>query len=193
MKKSLILFLILFFFLNQPLESLEIKNVAKINNKVITNLDLYYGIKLIEIFNKRIINKSESRVILNQLIELEIKESETSLYNIDYNEDVIIAETNKRLKLLNFENLDISLEDKKILKNRLINNLKIEYKWNRLIVILYANKLSINTNEINEISKDKNFDEKEKERLIEIEKNKKIQIFSKMHFNKIKKKYYIQY
>ena len=49
------------------------------------------------------------------------------------------------------------------------------------------------TNEIEEIMKSKNINDKNMDQITVIEKNKKLNVFSKVYFNEIKKKYFIQY
>ena len=57
----------------------------------------------------------------------------------------------------------------------------------------YSQQLYVNTDEINQIIKSKNLKEEDREKIISIEKNKKLNIYSKTFFNQIKVKYLIKY
>ena len=65
-------------------------------------------------------------------------------------------------------------------------------RWNKLITILFSRKLEINMNELEENIKNKNIDIKNKEKLIKIEKTKKINIISNTFYNEVKRKYLIK-
>ena len=70
--------------------------------------------------------------------------------------------------------------------------IEISMQWNKLITLLFTNKLEININEIEENIKSKNIDLKNKDEIIKMEKVKKINILSKTHYNKVKQKYLIK-
>jgi len=97
----------------------------------------------------------------------------------------------KRLKIIknqNFQNQELTKNEEKYLKEKIAT----EMKWNKLILINYKNKISININEINELIKKNQIKENQKEEFILMEKNKKLNILSKTHFNEVKKKFYIK-
>lgn len=192
MKKKIILVIVIFFLtLSESLLAYEIKTLAIVNNKIITNLDLENQIKLIEVLTGAKIKKKQEKFIIEQMIDMQIKKSEVEEKKINFQIKIVTQEVTKILKNVNFENLEINLNERKIIKDILFENIKAQYRWNKLIVSLYGNRISINKDEINEISVDKKLESKDIEKLIEIEKNKKIQIFSKTHFNNIKANSYI--
>lgn len=192
MKNFFFIIIILFIFFSTKLSAIEIKTLATVNDKIITNIDLDQQIKLVEIIYKKKIENYQRKEILDQIITLQIKKYETEKTNINYNETLIEQEVKKI-----FNNIKVSKEyadiiNIKKLKQILYENIKTEYVWNRLIVSLYAKNLTVNTKEIDEISKNKKLNKEQIEDLINLEKNKKIQILSKTHFNIIKKKYFVE-
>ncbi len=74
----------------------------------------------------------------------------------------------------------------------MFNKVEINMRWNKLITILFSRKLEINMNEIEENIKNKNIDIKNKEKMIKIEKTKKINIISNTFYNEVKRKYLIK-
>ena len=74
----------------------------------------------------------------------------------------------------------------------MFNKVEINMRWNKLITILFSRKLEINMNELEENIKNKNIDIKNKEKLIKIEKTKKINIISNTFYNEVKRKYLIK-
>lgn len=192
MKNFFCITIIFFLFFSTKLSAIEIKTLATINDKIITNIDLDQQIKLVEIIYKKKIENYQRKEILDQIITLQIKKYETEKTNINYNETLIEQEVKKI-----FNNIKVSKEyadiiNIKKLKQILYENIKTEYMWNRLIVSLYAKNLTVNTKEIDEISKNKKLNKEQIEDLTNLEKNKKIQILSKTHFNIIKKKYFVE-
>lgn len=184
---QIVIFFILIFCTNLETKSLEIKNLASIDNQTITNLDLIKEVKIREILNNTKINKKNHDIVLQQMINEKIKLIEAENNKIKAPIDIIDQQYNLIKKN--------KLKEKKItqdLKKVLITKIKGTYKWNKLINFKYKNKLAINIDEINEIMKSKKIPESKKDELLKIEKNKKLNTFSKTHFNKIKKKYLVK-
>ena len=79
----------------------------------------------------------------------------------------------------------------------LYNKIKIDYEWNALIMKDYSNNIDINMDEIDkkisQLNLSKEVIDKEKEKMINQEKNKKISIYSKFRLNKIKNKSLIKF
>ena len=182
---SFILFFILFSFVET--KSLEIKVLATVNNQAISNYDLFVEIKLQELLNKKPINKSQHRQILQQMIDETIRESEVKKNSISADKKAVNVKTNEILSKFSDE---IKLNDQ--IKFNITSKIENSIKWNNLILNKFRNKIQINTNEIDQIIKSKDLNEQELERVTLIEKNKKLQVFSKTYFNEIKKKYFIK-
>ena len=187
--KILNFFIIFFLVLNIgcSANSLEIKNLASIDNEIITNIDLLKEIQIREVLENRKINKSDHFFVLQQMINDKIKKLE-----------VVFSKVNVSEKIINSQYASLKnnkLKEKKIsqeLEKLIILKIEDTYKWNKLINLKYGSKLAINIDEINEIMKSKKIPEDKRDKIVEIEKNKKLNTFSKTHFNKIKKKYLIK-
>lgn len=184
--KFLIIFFLILCFENVA-KTFEIKNLASINNKTITNVDLYQEIQVRELLDNVKINKSDHSFILQQMIGEKIKKIETDANKIEVSNDII----NRQFNSLKKEKLN-NKKFSKILEKAIIIKIESTYKWNKLIGLKYNNKLTVNIDEIEEIMKSKKIPEDKKDQIIQIEKNKKLNTFSKTHFNKVKKKYLVK-
>lgn len=193
-KKLLFCFLILINCLNFPkiLYSQNIQALIRINNSLITNIDVNNEIKFLEIQleNKKLNTKLIRDIAIKNLIEIEIKKLELKKYNIVINQDEKNLIFNSSLSILT--NQDTTFEKKKKLKEILLTKIETNLKWSSLIKKLYLSNIEINLSEINEISKKNKLNNKEKEELILNEKKKKLEKFSRSHFLNIKKTYIIK-
>ena len=185
---------ILLTYTNINLSATEVKNIAIVNNTTITNIDLEKEIELIKILNdeKNFSYNEISNAALNNLIDEILKKEEINKNNIYINlnnlnkdfEDFVNRKKNNKLKNNPFNKM-------------LYNKIKIDYEWNALIMKDYSNNIDINMDEIdkkiNQLNLTKEVIDKEKEKMINQEKNKKISIFSKFRLNKIKNKSLIKF
>ena len=214
MKKKLsIFFFILIFFL------LPNKNVhSQINNKIIisvgdyaiTTVDLLKEIKLIAVLSNTDINQNNREQIkglaVKSLIKRNIKESEIKRRNIHkYNKkqlNSLIINTSKKLGV-DQQGLKQILERNNLNYKELIKRFETDLKWNYMIFQIYKNKISLNTAEIEdkiqikvESLKD-NSDQSEinliKEQIINQEKEKKLKMFSNMHFSNLERSIQIKF
>ena len=193
MKTKAILLLVLFFLINNTAYSKKIEIIAKVNNDIITNIDLYKEYQLYEFISKTKLNldlQAKQR-FLNTLINHQIKKSELKKYNISIKEDIIIKRINLILKSKN-SNAD---ELKNLnLYNFFYDRVETEMKWVELIKKMFRNRLSINTKEVeNKVSENKNqnFSKQDYNNLIRIEKNKKMAVYNQTYFNEIKLNYLV--
>lgn len=169
------------FLLSGNVYSNSFNILASINNNLITNYDLFMEIKLMEHLNKRVINEDQKIIILNELINNKIKELEVQKYNIALNNIEISKRVGNLIKDDNLENL----------RQRLKNKIITESKWNSLIYLKFRNKLEINMQEINKIISNTEIQE-DKNKIIERERERKLNIISKTYFNEIKKNYFVK-
>jgi len=188
-KKIIFIFFLLFFFAKNSVAE-NYKIIATVNTNAITQIDIENEIKILKIINYNSNKISSPAIALNNLINEKLKISEIKEKNIEIDKKVINAYYQNFLANIKIKNLKIN--DKE--KDSLIQKIKIDSEWNLLINKMYSWKISINALEIeNKIStlkknnKIENLD-KIKEELIKIEKDKKIQIYSNYHLNKIKNK-----
>ena len=176
--------------------------MATINNDIITELDIKKEIDFIKFINKSEIDINSKKIkreiaeiliarkvkqieINNAKIEIAEKESEGQIY--------IYLENNK----INNQILDNFFKNNQIETDYLKNIINIDIKWNKLIRLIYENRININLTEVNEQVKKEtqnNEDiEKIKNQIITLEKNKILNKFSATHLEKSKKKYLIKF
>lgn len=182
-------FLVFFtFFLFSETKSLEIKILATVNNQTISNYDFFVEIKTQELLNNKIINEFQHKQILRQMIDELIKKVETDNNNITADKNILKIKYNEILAKYPDE-VKIDNQIKQNIKFKIENSIK----WNNLILTKYRTKIALNKNEIDQIIKSQNLSEEEREKITILEKNKKLSVFSKTHFNQIKKKYFVKY
>ena len=140
------------------LKAVENKILFKIDNEIITSVDVYNEVKYLQLMNKEILNLEKEKIYeiaKNSLIKDKIKEIEVlkkfkkiNLKNkffdqtlINYHSKLGLSSLNEIDEFLAKNNLDIE---------------KIKYRvailnyWNNLIYSLYSNKIRINKDEIRE-------------------------------------------
>ena len=194
-KKILISFFILNIFLIGKSFSVENKILFKINNEIITSIDILNEAKYLEATNKNFQKvKSEDiyKISLNSLIREKIKKIELQnnmnelIIDEDYLNQLIIS-MYKRLNFENKENFLDHLNTFNISLKTIENKVKIEALWNELIYFKFFEKINIDKNKIR-----KNI-EKQKQKKIksfflsEIIFNKKENLTVEQTFNQISK------
>ena len=154
--KALTYFLILVFF-NQS-NALENKILFKINNEIITTVDLYNETKYLSLLNKDLTNLEKDKIFeisKNSLIREKIKEIELlkNYKTLDIDKkyfDQIMNNYSKKMGFKNVkkfsENIKINGLDFEIIQNKI----KIELYWNQLIVKKFLKDVKIDKNKIKE-------------------------------------------
>ena len=150
MKKHIKYFLFIFIFIiHSNLNATKIQILAKINNQIITNIDLEYRLNLaIEISN--IPNEAKFRgqirkQMLNILIDENLKIQEAEKYGILISSAEVYAEINRleqRLKLPK-DSLIRNLREKNIPEIVVYNQIRGQLLWNKIISYRIANNISI--------------------------------------------------
>ena len=212
-KKVPIYFLTIFFFLFQ------IKNLyCQVTNSIIisvgdypiTRLDLVKEIKLVAILSNTQINNENQEQIktlaVKSLIKRNIKKSEIEKRNIDrYNPEQLENLINNASKKLgvNKDGLRQILERHDLSFENLVKRFKIDLKWNYMIFQMYKNKISLNTAEIEDKIKlrlenlkdtdDKKSVELIKEQIVSAEKEKKLQMFSNLHYSNLERSIQVKF
>ena len=192
MKKVLFLF---FFLITQSLDAEQkLTLVARVNNEIITSIDISNEIAVIRLLNKNVDPNSPSvkQAALENAINEILKTSEIKKNNIETsNKNRIDQQYAELLKKITQDNPSIS----KNIKVKIYNKMQLDYEWNVLIAKKYSWKVNINMNEVDqklENTKEKTGDQSKllaiKEDLITIEKNKKLSIYSDNHLEQIKKR-----
>ena len=197
MKKFL--FIIFFFITSNLYSEQKLTLVASVNNLIITSLDISNEIALLKVLNNsaRIDDDQEKQVALENMINEILKETEIKAKNIKLkNKELVQKQYNGLLQKLTENNKPISTD----MKGKIYQKIKLDYQWNELIRQQYSWMISVNMNEINEkldkIKKENTYPNKFiaiKEELIMTEKNKKMNTYSIIHMEKIKKKSLIKF
>ena len=155
--KNFLLLVILIIFFNSKAISIENKIILKVNNKIITNIDIYFEAKYLKALNPNLKTLDENKILevaKTSLIREKIKEIEISKFNKneineEYLESIIksiytnIGLKNKEefLNYINSHKIDFST-----IKKKLTN----EAIWNQLIYNKFFSKLNIDKEKIRE-------------------------------------------
>jgi hypothetical protein len=167
-------------------------------DKIITNIDLKNEIEILNILNNNQ-NHKYSQIYnpaLNGLIDAKIKQIETEKNKVNIENEIVEKYFEIFLKNSQYKKENISEFRINIIKEKI----KIDLAWNKLISNLYTWKVNINMNEIesridNILKEEKNQNNAKeiKSQLINEETNKKLNVFSRYHFLKVKKEMMIKY
>ena len=166
---NLIIFLICLFFLQINYSySIENKILIKINDKIITTVDLYNEIKILRLLNNNMrdlqddkLIKIASRSLTNQLIketellkynkELKLTEDYLNSYLINYSKKLKFNSKEEFFKYCEINSINIDMIKKKI---------KIELLWNQFIYQKFLQNVKIDKSKIKkDILKKKFIDE----------------------------------
>ena len=196
---------IFFLFQNKNLYSQANNSIIiSVGDYPITRLDLVKEIKLVAILSNTKINNDNQEQIKNlavkSLIKRTIKKSEIERRNVDkYNPrqlEALINNTSGKLGV-NRDDLKEILERHGLSFENLVNKFKIDLKWNYMIFQIYKNKISLNTAEVEDKIKlrleslketnDKKNIELIKEQIVSDEKEKKLKMFSNLHFSNLER------
>ena len=211
-KKVSIFFLIVFFFLFQNKQIFaQIDNaiIISVGDYPITRLDLFNEVKLIAILSNTVINENNKQQIkslaVKSLIKRNIKEGEIEKRNINkFNQKQLtslIENTSKKLGV-DQKGLREILKRNNLSFNKLVKRFEIDLKWNYMIFEIYKNKISLNTTEIENklqvrIENLENLNDEKvdliKEQIVNEEKEKKLKMFSNLHFTNIERSIQIKF
>ncbi len=150
-KKNHYFFLFIFIFQIQYLFAFENKIIVSVENEIVTNYELKNKIRTLLVLSNQEINQENinnvRKISLNQLINLKIKKKELNKYNFQEDKKSLNDQLNRisKNKIFDFK--------KKFLNNDLnyelfLEELKTEIDWQKLIFILYNDRVQINEKEI---------------------------------------------
>ena len=204
-KIYLFFFVIIFFLFQNKIVFSQIENsvIISVGDYPITRLDLLKEIKLIAILSNTEINQNNREQIkglaVKSLIKRNIKENEIKRRNIfKYNKkqlEALISSTSQKI-CLDKNGLKMILENNNLSYEELIKRFETDLKWNYMIFQIYKNKISLNTAEVeNKIqlrleNLENPNDQKInliKEQIVNSEKEKKLKMFSNMHFSNLER------
>jgi peptidyl-prolyl cis-trans isomerase SurA len=163
-KKILIYFALIFFVLINSSNSLENKILIKIENQIITSLDVDNEYKYLVALNPKIKNSEKNyilqiakRSVLQEKIKkIEIKKNFNNTKIPQKFLEQILQNIYSKIGFTNIEDFKNYLITNKIDFEKVKNKLEIEALWNELILIKFSSKVKINEKEIRERIKDNN-------------------------------------
>ena len=167
--KIFILFLLLFLLFNKNLNSFENKIIIKIDNDIITSLDLENEINYLITLNpnlkqlkmNEIIEISKKSIIQERIKKTEIfKNFENPKLPSDFLEE-LIKNIYIKIGIQDLKQFKEFVKSNNVEYNDILDKIEIEALWNELIVIKFSNKIKINENELIEKIK-KNLNKKSK-------------------------------
>jgi peptidyl-prolyl cis-trans isomerase SurA len=160
MKKINTLFFILFLtFIPKKLVSLENKILIKIDNEIITTVDVFNEINYLTALNPSFLSLDDNEkynIAINSLQRDRIKEIEIlkNTSNLDIDEIFLAKLVENVYSQLNFKNLEDF--EKHLINNQsnfdyFKNKLMVENIWNELIYVKFNNKVKINRDKLQKI------------------------------------------
>jgi len=188
MKKILLIFIII---TEIAFSNTKIITRALVNNLPITDIDIINEIKIINILNNEVkLDNNLKTMAIQNLINDILKDEEINKNKIKIDEDIIKKNYNAFLEEIAKKNINIENNLKKIIYNKI----KLENSWKSLVANKFSWKVNININEINKIIEEyskKNNDEikisEYREKLILIEKNKKMEVYENNYLKLLRK------
>ena len=188
MKKKIIIILFVLIF-NQS-QSIETKIIHKIQNEIITNIDIKNEFKYLlalnnalkELDKEKIFNISNESIIREKIKKIEILTNYKELKINEAYSDIILKNIYSKLGLKTLDEFKIYLKDFSLTLNDVKKKISIDALWNELVIKKYASQVKINEEQIK----------------MKIIKNKRIQskdywlfeiIFEIKNKDEIKKKY----
>lgn len=152
--KFLIIFLLIIF---NHVNAIENKIILKVNNDIITSLDVFEEINRLKFFNKNLnqLKKEEVyQISLQSILKYKIKKNEVTKYfkeikidNKDYL-NTLIENTYKNFGFKNLIDFKEELKNNKISYELFLEKLKVDILWNQIIFVKYSDKIIINENDL---------------------------------------------
>ena len=163
-KKIFIYFALIAIFQSTNAFSLENKILIKIENQIITTIDINNEYKYLVALNPNIkdlkkddiIELSKKSILQEKIKQIEIEKNFNNPKIPEQILDQILQNVYSRIGITNLENFNKYLEINNIDFKSLKNKLEIEALWNELILIKFSSKVKINKKELRKRIKDNN-------------------------------------
>ena len=168
MKSYLIIFFL--FFIVSKVQSIESKIIHKIENEIITNIDIKNQFKYLvalnnnlqKLGNEQILNISNESAIREKVKIIELKKNFKKIMINEEYLNHILKNTYSRLNLKSQDEFRLYLSDYSLTLEDIKKKLTIEALWNELIIRKFSKNIKINENKIkDEITKKINIQLKE--------------------------------
>ena len=168
-KEIFFIIFFLFYFMSSTIAE-EIKIIKKINNQIITNIDIKNEYNYLVALNNNLKNlntEDANKISEDSLIRELIKHSEIikfisieDLQNDKLINDIIVN-IYKNLNLVDLNDFENYLNEFEISINDVKRKISIEVAWNQLIAGKFNNQININENELKKRIKKDNLDSQE--------------------------------
>ena len=150
-----VIFCILLFFISKPF-SLENKILFKVNNDIITSIDIEEEYKYLIALNdnlkklsqNEIIEIAKKSIIKEKIKIIEINKNFKNPKIPDETLETILENFYRRLNIDNLDDFKKYLISKNVKYQDVKNKIEIESLWNELIIAKFSSKIQINENEI---------------------------------------------
>ena len=168
MKNYLIIFFL--FFNVSKVQSIESKIIHKIENEIITNIDIKNQFKYLvalnndlkKLGNEQILNISNESAIREKIKIIELKKNFKKIRINEEYLNLILKNTYSRLNLKSQDEFRLYLSDYSLTLEDIKKKLTIEALWNELIIQKFSKNIKINENKVrDEITKKINIQLKE--------------------------------
>ena len=168
MKNYLIIFFL--FFNVSKVQSIESKIIHKIENEIITNIDIKNQFKYLvalnndlkKLGNEQIFNISNESAIREKIKIIELKKNFKKIRINEEYLNLILKNTYSRLNLKSQDEFRLYLSDYSLTLEDIKKKLTIEALWNELIIQKFSKNIKINENKVrDEITKKINIQLKE--------------------------------
>jgi peptidyl-prolyl cis-trans isomerase SurA len=156
-KSFIIIFIILLnFFKFEETLSIENKILVKINNDIITSLDIINEIKYLKSINpginsleeSQIIDVAKNSIIRHKIKKIVVRKNFDEIFLEDKYLEVLTRGTYSSLGLKSVEDFKIYLKNNKIPFDIVRDKITIDAYWNKIIYEKFSSKIEINENDI---------------------------------------------
>ena len=176
---------IIFFLITQNYSAIALENkiLFKVNNEIITTIDISNEMNYLQAINTKtsdldknvLIDIAKNSLIREKIKKIEILKNSIELKLSEEYLDLLMKNMYSNLGLKTKEEFNKYLKIKNLKLNRVKDKMVIDATWNRFIYQKYKNKIKIDTEKIkNEISSKKSISFNVSEILFNVEKNEKI-------------------
>tara|TARA_B110000003_G_C16606712_1_gene517835 strand:- start:297 stop:1226 length:930 start_codon:yes stop_codon:yes gene_type:complete len=153
-KKIILKLLLIFLIFSNDVRSIENKIIMKINNEIITSLDLINEIEYLKALNKKILSLEDKKIIeisKKSLIKEKIKKIEIlkiidEIYIEDDYLDKLIENTYSRLNISSRKEFNEYIKKRNIDIELIKKKLSIEALWNQIIYTKFNQNVKIDQN-----------------------------------------------
>ena len=154
MKKKIIIILFVLIF-NQS-QSIETKIIHKIQNEIITNIDIKNEFKYLVVLNnslneldkEKILNIANESIVREKIKKIEIIKNFKEIKLNEVYSNLLLENIYSRLNLKSINEFKIYLKKYDLTINDIKTKIAIDALWNELIIQNYSSKININEDEI---------------------------------------------